>query len=102
MAKGYWIAHVDVDDADGYAKYVSTLPAIMAKHGGRYLVRRGRHEIAEGAGRSRNLVIEFPSYEQALACYRSPEYQTAAAHRKASAATDLMIIEGYNGPQPGD
>ena len=102
MAKGYWIAHVDVADPDGYQIYVKALPEIFKEYGGRYLMRAGEYEVMEGTCRSRNVVIEFPSYEAALACYRSAAYQQAAAHRKASADADLVILKGYDGPQPGD
>jgi uncharacterized protein (DUF1330 family) len=54
----------------------------------------------EGAARARNVVIEFPSYEAALACYRSPEYQRALDFRREASTADLIIIEGYDGPQP--
>jgi uncharacterized protein (DUF1330 family) len=102
MAKGYWIAHVEVRGADGYQTYVKALPDIFKQYGGRYVIRGGEHVVMEGACRSRNVVIEFPSYEAALACYRSPEYKQAAAHRIANADTDLIVLKGYDGPQPGD
>ena len=102
MAKGYWIAHVDVHSADGYQLYTKDLLNIFKQHGGRYLMRAGDFEVMEGTCRSRNVVIEFPSYEAALACYRSAAYQQAAAHRKASADADLIVLKGYDGPQPGD
>jgi uncharacterized protein (DUF1330 family) len=82
--------------------YVKALPDIFKAFGGRYVVRGGQHQIMEGSCRSRNIVIEFPSYEAALACYRSPEYQAAAAHRLANAEADLTVLQGYDGPQPGD
>ena len=63
-------------------------------------MRGGKSELPEGTMRSRSVVIEFPSYEAALACYRSPGYQAAAAHRKDRAQFDLIIIEGYEGVQP--
>ena len=45
------------------------------------------------------MVLEFPSYVAALACYRSSDYQAAAALRKGKAEFDLFVIEGYDGPQ---
>ena len=51
----------------------------------------------EGHARSRTVVLEFPSYEAALNCYRSPEYQAALALREGKADIDLVIIEGYDG-----
>ena len=101
MPKGYWIARVDVRDADAYAKYVEANARAFAKYGARFLVRAGRHEVVEGEGRSRNVVIEFPSFDAALACYRSPEYAEAMALRTPVSTADIVVIEGYDGPQPG-
>lgn len=100
MAKGYWIARVDVQNDDGYKPYALANPAIFKKFGGRFVVRAGRFENPEGGSRSRNVVIEFPDYETALACYRSPEYQDNIKVRLPHAVADLVIIEGYDGPQP--
>jgi len=100
MAKGYWIANVDVRDADGYKAYVAMLPDIFRQYGGRYTTRGGRTEVVEGKSRSRIVVIEFPNFEAAMTCYRSPEYAKAIAMRQAAAAADLIVIEGYDGPQP--
>jgi uncharacterized protein (DUF1330 family) len=45
-------------------------------------------------------VIEFPDFETALACYRSPEYRHAIALRQGRAIADIAVVEGYDGPQP--
>jgi len=100
MAKGYWIARVDVHNDEGYKAYASANPAIFKKFGGRFVVRAGKFEGIEGQSRSRNIVIEFPDYEAALGCYRSPEYQENIKRRLAHSTGDLVIIEGYDGPQP--
>ena len=100
MAKGYWIARVDVQSDDGYKPYALANPAIFKKFGGRFVVRAGRFENPEGDCRSRNVVIEFPDYETALACYRSAEYQANIKVRQPHSVADLVIIEGYDGPQP--
>ncbi len=100
MAKGYWIARVDVSDDQGYAPYAAANPAIFKKFGGRYVVRGGQSETGEGTARSRNVVIEFPDYAAALACYRSPEYQANIKVRQPHAVADIVIVEGYDGPQP--
>ncbi len=97
MAKGYWIGRVDVDDVEQYMKYVAANAAPFAKYGARFLVRAGQFTNPEGSSRSRNVVIEFPSYEAALACYDSPEYQAAKALRDPVSSADLVIIEGYDG-----
>jgi uncharacterized protein (DUF1330 family) len=93
--KGYWIAHIDLTDAEGYKAYQAAVPMPFGKFGGRYLVRGGRSETTEGRARSRTVVLEFPSYEAALACYRSPDYQAAKALRQGKAEVDLVVIEAY-------
>lgn len=95
--KGYWIAHIDVTDAEGYEPYIVANQAAFGKFGARYLVRAGRREVMEGDARTRHVVVEFPSYDAALACYRSPEYQAAVALRMGTADFDLLVIEGFNG-----
>lgn len=97
MAKGYWIAHVDVDDMETYKKYVTANAAPFAEFGARFLVRGGQREVREGTARKRTVVIEFDSYETALACYESPAYQAAKDIRDPISTGDLVVIEGYDG-----
>jgi uncharacterized protein (DUF1330 family) len=100
MAKGYWIARVDVNNEEGFKPYAAANAAIFKKFGGRYVVRGGKFDGMEGSSRSRNVVIEFPDYATALACYRSPEYQANIKVRQPHCVVDLIVIEGYDGPQP--
>lgn len=99
--KGYWIVRVDVDDPQQYQAYIAANAEPLKAHGGRFLVRGGRFEAVEGGSRTRNAVIEFPSYQAALDCWNSPGYQAAIELRKAVCTIDLVVIEGYDGPQPG-
>lgn len=94
MAKGYWIARNDVHDAEVYKQYIAANAEAFAKFGGRFLVRGGQFKLAEGVTRPRHVVIEFPDYATALACYESPEYRKAAAIRGTASEGDLVIIEG--------
>jgi uncharacterized protein (DUF1330 family) len=102
VAKGYWIARVDVTDPDTYRAYVAANGRAFEKYGARFLVRGGAFEAPEGTARARNVVIEFPSYAAALACFHSPEYAPALALRRAASIAEILIIEGYDGPQPGE
>jgi uncharacterized protein (DUF1330 family) len=95
--KGYWLAHVDVRDAEGYKAYQAANAKPFGMYGARFLVRGGRQEVTEGQQRSRTVVIEFPSFDAALACYRSPEYQAAKAFRAGKGEIDIVVIEGYDG-----
>lgn len=94
MAKGYWIVHITVTDPENYPKYIAADAAAFEKFDARFLVRGGRYEAVEGPARERHVVIEFESYERALACYRSEEYQAAAKLRRAYAQSELLIVEG--------
>ena len=100
MAKGYWIVRTDVTDPAKYERYRAANAEPIRKHGGRFLVRAGTFEKPEGQSKARNVVIEFPSYQAAIDCYRSPEYQRAKADRLGASSGDFIIIEGYDGPQP--
>ena len=100
MSKGYWVGHIDIADPEAYKKYQATNAVAFKKFGAKFLVRGGQPEVVEGKLRSRHVVIEFPDYASALACYRSPEYAKAMALRKDISQGDFVIVEGYDGPQP--
>ena len=100
MPKGYWIVRVDIADQEKYKAYVAANAESFKKYGARFLVRAGRFENPEGTSRTRNVVIEFPTYHAALDCWNSPEYQAAIKLRLPVSTVDLVIIEGYEGPQP--
>ncbi len=94
MPNGYWIAHVTVTNPDEYAEYVRLDTPVVERFGGRFIVRGGRSETPESPQKDRHVVIEFPDFETALACYNSKEYQAAAAIRRAHSDSDIMIVEG--------
>ncbi len=97
MAKGYWIGRVTVNDPEMYKAYVAGNGRAFEKYGGRFLVRGGPFVCMEGDSRDRNVVIEFPTYDAAIACYNSPEYQEVLKYRADASESDLVIIEGYDG-----
>ena len=90
----YWIARVTVTDPDPYKLYAESAPKAFEKYNAKILARGGRCEHMEGEGRPRNVVIEFPSYEDALACYNSDEYQSARKHRVGAGEAEIVIVEG--------
>lgn len=96
MAKGYWIVSIDVQDMDGFAAYGKVVRPLLVKWNGVFVVRAGSQTIVEGSSRGRNVVIEFPSYQAALDCYRSQEYQDIVHLRADATDTDLVIIEGLD------
>ncbi len=96
----YWVAHAKVNDPVEYKKYTDLVPAIVSRHGGKDLARGGRYKINEGPDEfhrlHRHIVIEFPTMEDAVACFESPEYQQAAEFRRRNGAGEVenVIVEG--------
>lgn len=92
----YWVARSKINDPAEYKKYTDQVPGILAKFGGKVLARGGRHEIMEGPHKFRRfVVIEFPTIEQGIACFRSPEYDAAAAFRRSGAGeVETVMVDG--------
>lgn len=97
MPKGYWIAHNQVNDPDGYEAYKAAAAPALREFGARFLVRGGPQDLVEGEMKPRTVVIEFPSLQAAQDCYNSATYQGAKDIRKPLADGDLIIVEGYDG-----
>ena len=92
----YLIANAEVTDPAAYERYRSGVPAVIAKYGGRYLVRGGETDMAEGAfPGSRFVVLEFPDRAAADALWRSPEYAEVKKLRQGAATMNIAIVEGY-------
>ena len=96
MPKGYWIVHITVTDPANYPEYLEAARIPFDRHGARFLVRGGSYTVPEGAARERHVVIEFESYDTALACYNCSEYKAAAKLRQACAESDIVIVEGHS------
>jgi uncharacterized protein (DUF1330 family) len=93
--KGYIVAEIAVTDADAYREYAALVPPIVAKYGGRYLVRGGASEAKEGAAPAgRTVVIEFASLGDARRFYDSPEYAAIAPLRTRAASSRVFLVEG--------
>jgi uncharacterized protein (DUF1330 family) len=92
--KGYWIALIDVRDPEIYRKYIEANARAFAKYGAKFIVRAGRYENPETPTGNRHVVVEFDSYDTAVACYQSPEYQEASKFRLAASTGHFVIVEG--------
>ncbi len=91
----YWIVRMNVSAPEAYEEYKKRTPAALAKYGGRFIVRGGRMQTVEGEeSYPRVVVVEFPSYEQALKCYESSEYQEAKRFREGAADAQIVIVDG--------
>jgi uncharacterized protein (DUF1330 family) len=92
----YWLARCRINNPAEYKKYTDLVPGIIARYDGKVLARGGKFQVMEGTDRfHRFVVIEFPTLEQAVACHRSPEYQAAAAFRRAPGVGEVeqVIVE---------
>ncbi|MEM8631422.1 MAG: DUF1330 domain-containing protein [Pseudomonadota bacterium] len=96
MPKGYWIVNNQITDAEAYEAYKAANAKPLADFGGKFLVRAGDQEAREGNPHARSVIIEFPTYADAIACYESPDYQAAVALRAPAAEGSLIIVEGYD------
>jgi uncharacterized protein (DUF1330 family) len=91
----YVIGEIEVLDPGIYEEYRKQVPTVIAKYGGRYLVRGGKVEPLEGGWSPKRLVaVEFPSMEQALKWYRSAEYAPLIKLRQKASRGTLAIVEG--------
>lgn len=97
MAKGYWIGRITVHDAERYKDYVATATPAYQEYGAKFLVRGGQVNPVEGESRPRNVVIEFDSFDKAMACYNSPAYRAARKIRQEIADGELIVVEGFEG-----
>lgn len=91
----YLIAMVRVDDPDTYKLYTAETPAIIAKYGGRFLVRGGAVENIEGPPfQDRLVILEFPSKDAVKRFHASDEYQRVVVHRHRSSESRFLLVEG--------
>lgn len=94
MAKGYWLVHVTVRNAEAYKEYVERDTPIIEGLGGRFMIRGGQSQVVEGESLDRHVVIEFPSYDAAVRAFHDPAYQEVAEIRRRNADTSFVIVEG--------
>ena len=93
--KGYWIAlYKKIENVDNLKSYAAKVTPIIKSYGGKPLVRGGKSIKLEGDDFKRLVVWEFPSYEKAVECHNSKEYQDGWALAKNTTERNLQIIEG--------
>jgi uncharacterized protein (DUF1330 family) len=93
----YMIVDVDVNDPEGYERYKSEVPALIAKHGGEYLVRGGEFEVLEGEWQPTRLVVfSFPNRQAIHDFVNDPEYAELKALRQSTASSSLVAVDGMD------
>jgi len=94
MPKGYIVVRATVTNPEKWAEYVAASKPVLERFEGKPIVRGGRCEIIEGTGAPRNVVLEFPSYDNALGYAKSTDYLSAKALRQGAGALDMTVVEG--------
>jgi uncharacterized protein (DUF1330 family) len=91
----YLVGQIDVTDPERYQEYRAQVPAVLAKYGGRFLVRGPQVTVLEGKYDGQRLVvIEFPSMAQLEAFYRSPEYAPLITLRTSASTGNMWAVPG--------
>ena len=97
MKKGYWISlYKKVESQENLKKYAETVMPIIKSFGGVPLIRGGKHQTYSGDDFVRSVVWEFPSYEKAIECHNSKEYQDGWGLAKNTTSRHMQIIEGFS------
>lgn len=94
MPKGYLVAHIRIQDKDGFEKFKAMSGPAIADYDGKVLVRNPAPDHREGDLRGLTIVIEFKDMDAARRFYESEAYTAARAVRELAAETDLMLVEG--------
>ncbi|MEQ4962259.1 DUF1330 domain-containing protein [Enterobacter hormaechei] len=90
----YWIAHVNIEDAQQYLNYIELAPLAFEKYQAKFIARGENATSLEGQKFTKHIVIEFPDYQTALNCYYSDEYQLAKKQREHVANVMITIVDG--------
>lgn len=95
----YIIVEVDVHNPEEYEDYKQLTPASLRPFNGKFIVRGGATETLEGDWQpERIVVLEFPTKEAAESWWSSDEYAPAKALRQRTAATRMILVDGYEAP----
>ena len=100
MSKGYWIVRVDVSDPEAYKAYVAANATAFAKYQATSSCAAAVTRCARALRAPATWSSSSRATSRRVACFDSPEYQHAVSLRRDVATADLIIIEGYDGPQP--
>lgn len=93
----YVIVEVNMTDPEEYAAYGKLAEQSVARHGGRFVVRGGAHEVIEGEWAPRMVVLEFDSLQAVRSWYDSDDYQACLPMRLKSTTSRMIAVEGYTG-----
>ena len=95
MPKGYMIsAHRSEADPVKRAAYLEIAEDALIAAGGRFLAKGGKVVAKENGIVQRTVLIEFDSFDAAVAAYESEGYQKALDALVGGADRDIRLFEG--------
>jgi uncharacterized protein (DUF1330 family) len=96
MKKGYWVvAYRSISDESALKAYWALARPAIESFSGRILTTAASQIQAHEAGlRQRTILVEFDSYEIALAAHESEAYRKALQALGSGAERDFRIVEG--------
>lgn len=93
--KGYWlILGTEISDAEAQAQYGKLWAPIAERYGARLNPTTVPAALLESRNTARVILVEFPSYEAAKACYEDPDYEVAKAFALKASQRDLVMLAG--------
>ena len=97
MTKGYWISlYIKIENQENQNKYAKTVTPIIKSYGGVPLVRGGKNKVYSGDSFPRTVIWEFPSFEKAVECHSSKEYQAGWDLAKETSLRHMQIVDGFS------
>ncbi len=97
MKKGYWISlYSKIQNQENLKKYSEAVIPIIKSFGGVPLIRGGKYQTYNGEDYIRTVVWEFPTYEKAIECHDSAEYQAGWNLAKDTTTRHMQVIEGFS------
>ena len=94
MPKGYIIVRATVTNPEKWGEYLAASKPVLERFEGKPIVRGGKCETVEGTGVARNVVLEFPSYDNAIGYAKCADYIAAKALRQGAGTLDMTVVEG--------
>ena len=97
MNKAYWISlYLEINNQENLKKYADACAPIIKSYEGKPLVRGGKYSTFDGDNFVRTVIWEFPSYDKAIECHKSSEYQACWNLAKETTIRHMQIVEGFN------
>lgn len=90
----YLIAEIEVKNAEAYAEYAAQTPGLVARHGGKFIIRGGPAKALEGEWSGRLVVMEFTDQAGLESFWNDPEYRNIVGIRQKHSTGRIVAVEG--------